>query len=260
MSLTTGLRTPTRFLNDFSKTTMSNSDFQSLVARDYDTITAHGISLPTARYYDETILGYLPSMPGMIVDAGCGTGEFTRKLTSSKEQILAVDVSSVAIRKAQASEGTSRIDYRVAAVEDLPSMIPPRSCSAIILNRVLHHCDDLPTLIEALMALLLPGGRIIVLDLDCTGNACSQLNRKFTLVMYRLCVLAKGLCAGTLFGRIDDLRAEARAYRSPGWLDHLGHEPDYRWTMIRDAFRSMSTSYIHKRMNWRFHLFVADRP
>lgn len=237
---------------------VTEDEFRRLVADDYDLIAREGAQFPTARLYDRVIAESLPDSCRLVVDVGCGCGQLTRKLAERADSVLAIDISPEMIRRARSANAANNARFAIAAVEDLWRLVPSRSCSAIVANRVLHHCANLSAVIAQLRDLLEPGGRVIILDLDSTSLKCSYARRMLLSVLYRLTVMTKAVLRGTLASALRDLRAEGRAYSSPGWRRHLSHEPVFSWRDVRDALGFAGLSFTRQRINWRFHLFVAS--
>ena len=238
--------------------TASNERFRRLVAHDYDLIASSGAVLPTARLYDEAILGELPERCSLVVDVGCGTGELTAKLAHRAARVVGIDISAGAIRTARERNRSSAVDFKVAAVEELPAILGPDRCSAIIANRVLHHCGDMNGVVVDLVSLLEPEGKLVVLDLDSTGRGASWARRALVTILYYATLVFKGLLAGKPLQAVRDISAERRAYASLGWQQHLSHEPHYEWRDIRDALDGAGACFVRRRVNWKFHLFSSQ--
>lgn len=234
--------------------------FVEQVAEDYDQIAKDGLSFPTARLYDDQIIAALPSRCGLIVDAGCGVGGLTSKLVEKADNVLAIDISQESIKTAETKISASNVRFLKASVEELPSHVKAGECSAIIANRVLHHCHDLPRVLNDLIGLLEPGGKLLVLDLDSTGNQRTSVGRFITRSLYRATLLMKAALHGSLYERYRDLEQEHRVYKSPAWQQHLTHEPDFSWRLVWGPLSGMSDVKIaRRRVNWQFHLMTAER-
>ena len=149
----------------------------------------------TSAHYDvtrepvgvEVILGCLARGPRslseqVLIDAGCGTGNYSRALLEHVGRIEAVDMNDgmlgVARTKLKEAEAAGRIGFHRAAIDDLP--VDSMSADAVMINQVLHHLPDDPSrgwpLTRKVMGefarVLRPGGTLVV-------NFCSheQLRR-----------------------------------------------------------------------------------
>jgi SAM-dependent methyltransferase len=153
---------------------------------DYTTTSAH---------YDatrepigvEVILGCLarggrPLAEQILVDAGCGTGNYSRALLDHVARIDAVDMNEgmlgVARGKLEAAENDGRIRFHQATIDALP--LETASADGVMVNQVLHHLPDdaaggwplTRKVLAELARVLRPGGVLVV-------NFCSheQLRR-----------------------------------------------------------------------------------
>ncbi len=99
---------------------------------------------------------------GPVVDLGCGTGLFARRLVRDLEaQIIGVDVSKAMIEEAiaQAREGAVAIDFVRAEAPLLP--FQSASVSAILQAGSVHFIKDLKSLLAEIARVLEPGGRYV---------------------------------------------------------------------------------------------------
>ncbi len=140
--------------------------------------------------YDETrkpigveiILGCLasgsrPLSELVLLDAGCGTGNYSRALVSQVARIEAVDLNPGMLAKARAKlqpeASAGRIGFHQAPIGALP--LKGESVDGVMVNQVLHHLNDDPAagwpLVREAVAefarVLRPGGVLMV-------NICSQ--------------------------------------------------------------------------------------
>jgi SAM-dependent methyltransferase len=149
----------------------------------------------TSAHYDatrepigvEVILGCLargtpPLSEQTLIDAGCGTGNYSLALLEHVGRIEAVDMNDgmleVARAKLAEAEGAGRIGFHRAAIDSLP--FDSISADAVMINQVLHHLPDEPSkgwpltrkVIGEFARVLRPGGVLVV-------NFCSheQLRR-----------------------------------------------------------------------------------
>jgi SAM-dependent methyltransferase len=149
----------------------------------------------TSAHYDatrepigvEVILGCLARGPRLLseqtlIDAGCGTGNYSQALLEHVGRIEAVDMNDgmlgVARAKLEQAEAAGRIGFHRAAIDGLP--FDSISADAVMINQVLHHLPDDPQkgwpltrkVIGEFARVLRPGGVLVV-------NFCSheQLRR-----------------------------------------------------------------------------------
>lgn len=149
----------------------------------------------TSAHYDatrgpigvEVILGCLarsgrPLSEQALVDAGCGTGNYSLALLEHVARIDAVDMNEgmlgVARGKLADAEEAGRIRFHQSTIDALP--LEAASADALMINQVLHHLPDDATrgwpltrkVITEFARVLRPGGALVV-------NCCSheQLRR-----------------------------------------------------------------------------------
>ena len=122
-----------------------------------------------ARHYDDycavqnevaaTLLAqYRPrTTPQRILELGCGTGNFTRRLSDrfAETSILAQDPSAAMLEQARAKTFASDVRFSVGSVHDLEAK---GNYDLIAANAVLHWQEDLPAALEHLAGALAPEG------------------------------------------------------------------------------------------------------
>jgi len=133
----------------------------------------------------EVILGCLaragvPLSQMTVLDAGCGTGNYSHTLVDYVKRIEAVDLSrrmlDVAAAKLNGSQEKGRIAFHEADLGDLP--FGEAIFDAIIVNQVLHHLDhqvdgeagawaNHRRVLREFHRVLRPGGVLVI-------NTCSQ--------------------------------------------------------------------------------------
>lgn len=115
------------------------------------------------KHYHEFLLKHVPLECKNVLEIGCGTGAFSRRLAQRAGQVTAIDLSAEMIRVA-GSRSTSfpNIDFEI---DDIVTRELPEShfdCIASIAT--LHHVPTRAVLLK-IKAALKPGGSLIVLDL-----------------------------------------------------------------------------------------------
>lgn len=130
----------------------------------------------------EIILGCLalhgtPLKETVLVDAGCGTGNYARALVSRVARIAAVDLNAGMLEKAGSKLADAveagRVSFHQASIDALP--LADASADAVMLNQVLHHLNDdaaagwpgVRAVLAEFARVLRPGGVVII-------NICSH--------------------------------------------------------------------------------------
>lgn len=157
------------FVSDRSRPRGLQRSLESaLVARSYERYVRPGLELFLTRgQFDRdseyTVYRSLLGKPrGPVVDVGCGTGLFTRRLVRDLEaQLIGVDVSKPMIEEgiAQAREAAVAIDFVRAEAPALP--FQSASVSAVLQAGSLHFIRDAASLLSEVARILRPGGRYV---------------------------------------------------------------------------------------------------
>ena len=113
----------------------------------------------------------------IVLDAGCGTGNYSQAMLGYVGRIEAVDLNpgmlEVASRKLAQARDEERISFHSGAIDDLP--FEDATFDGVMINQVLHHLPDEPSkgfpahrrVFREFARVLKPGGVLIV-------NTCSQ--------------------------------------------------------------------------------------
>jgi SAM-dependent methyltransferase len=103
------------------------------------------------------ILEHARIRPGMnVLEFGCGTGLFSRKLAASGANVVSIDLSPDLIEEAK-KEPITNVRYVVGDIESLD--FSANSFDAVVGSSVLHHVDFTKALTEA-YRVLKSGGRV----------------------------------------------------------------------------------------------------
>lgn len=114
-------------------------------------------------HYHKFLLKQLPPNCENILDLGCGTGEFSRLLANQAQNVMAIDLSPNTIKVAkQLSKQYANITFQVANM--LTWEFPREHFDAIVSIATLHHLP-VEKLLPDLQTALVPGGKIVILDL-----------------------------------------------------------------------------------------------
>jgi len=110
-------------------------------------------------------LGWL--MPPLVVaDLGCGEGYLTMEAARWAKKVIAVDRSAAVLARARALARRRRVTnvaWKRGELERLP--IPDASVDVALLSQALHHARSPERAMSEALRIIVPGGRVLVLDL-----------------------------------------------------------------------------------------------
>jgi GrpB-like predicted nucleotidyltransferase (UPF0157 family)/SAM-dependent methyltransferase len=142
---------------------MSELDHPEIVAREYvtvDRLSQRRLDRTAWLRGEEAWLLALQAIAAMrprrVLDAGCGTGEFTELIAAP--EVVAVDSSAAAVAAARARG----LDARVADIQRLP--FADAEFDVVTCNWVLYHLPDRERGLAELARVLRPGGRFVGLS------------------------------------------------------------------------------------------------
>jgi SAM-dependent methyltransferase len=92
----------------------------------------------------------LPPSPARVLEVGCGEGRLARTLDELGYRVTAIDPD--------APEGAF---FQAVSLEDFDD---PERFDAVVASRSLHHIPDLAGALSKIQRLLVPGGRIVVVE------------------------------------------------------------------------------------------------
>ena len=112
----------------------------------------------------EALLRLMPPM--VIADLGAGEGAFALLLAQRAKKVIAVDSSAKMIevgREQALRHGVKNIDYRLGDMEEIP--IGDGEVDLVFFSQSLHHALHPERALDEAARILVPGGRIVILDL-----------------------------------------------------------------------------------------------
>jgi ubiquinone/menaquinone biosynthesis C-methylase UbiE len=100
-----------------------------------------------------------------VLDLGCGTGLYARRLVERTGCVVCVDPSAGMLEQVP---DDPRLEAVQASAEELASgraVLPVEQFEAILVKEAIHHLADPAAVIEGLVGLLAPGGRFLIVML-----------------------------------------------------------------------------------------------
>jgi SAM-dependent methyltransferase len=141
-------------------------------------------ALPAIGRLRATLLELLAPRPGSrLLDAGCGTGEFTRHLAAAvgpNGRVVGVDVSATMVREARRRtvEPTLPVEFHRGDITGLAA--GDGAFDGAYSERVFQHLEDPRAALAELVRVTRPGGRIAVVDSDWGMHAIHGADRALT--------------------------------------------------------------------------------
>ncbi|HYX29466.1 MAG TPA: class I SAM-dependent methyltransferase [Pyrinomonadaceae bacterium] len=185
-------------------------DFDALALMDDDGWSGN-------KHYHNWLLRYLPPHCEQVLEVGCGTGAFSRRLAGHARHVTAIDLSSEMIRVARArSTRFTNIDFEIADV--IARELPESYFDCIASIATLHHVP-IREVVAKLKQALRPGGTLIVLDL-CEPERGILTTKGFADAMRNLIAMGAS-CSLCLFhnGRLRPPAAVRAAWEAHGKTD-----------------------------------------
>jgi len=112
----------------------------------------------------EALLRLMPPM--VIADLGAGEGSFALLLAQRAKKVIAVDTSAKMIevgRDQALRHSVENVEFRLGDMEEIP--IATAEVDLVFFSQSLHHALHPERAIEEAARILVPGGRIVLLDL-----------------------------------------------------------------------------------------------
>jgi ubiquinone/menaquinone biosynthesis C-methylase UbiE len=129
------------------------------------------------KYESELILNFLKPAPGeMILDAGCGTGVFTRDIISSGSQVIGLDISFPMLRRARERSGGVRFLPIWGDISTLP--FREESFDKVVSITALEFIDDAKSAVAELFRVARRGGLVVVATLSSRSPWAARRKEK----------------------------------------------------------------------------------
>lgn len=117
--------------------------------------------LGTADAYNDWIFAQIaPHLGGRVLEIGCGNGNFTQRLATCAQHVLAVDLDGEFV--AQAQQRTAHLSNVTVLRGDVTTMDWPGQFNAVVMLDVLEHIEDDTAMLRSLFPAFAPGGRLVI--------------------------------------------------------------------------------------------------
>ena len=226
----------------------------SVIQADFDRLALLDAKAWTQNnHYHNYLLRHIPNDCQNVLEVGCGTGAFARRLAERARHVVALDLSPEMIRVARSrSAEFSNLEFHVADARSWG--FPAAHFDYIATIATLHHLP-LREVILKLKETLKPGGVLIVLDLF---EAERNLFTVPGLVDTFLNLVAVGVSVSLRLiqnGRLKPPR-EVRA----AWAAHEQHDTYPKMSEIRELCSDLLPgAVVRKHLLWRYSI-VWQKP
>lgn len=145
---------------------------------DWDEMRALG--LPAAEV-EAALLRLLPEgRLGRLLDIGTGTGRLLELLAGRVSAGLGVDASRAMLALARARLARPGLSHLAVRLADMYRLPPGGRYDLVVLQMVLHYAEDPPAALAEARRVLVPGGRLVVVDLAAhDGRATARLAHRW---------------------------------------------------------------------------------
>lgn len=113
------------------------------------------------QWYSKLILKEMGREIDSVLDIGCGTGEFTKKISERAKQVVGIDISPKMLSEAKKRHWANNITY---LLQDFDTIDEKQKYDCIVSIATFHHLS-LETALPKIDRMLKPDGVLIVLDL-----------------------------------------------------------------------------------------------
>jgi ubiquinone/menaquinone biosynthesis C-methylase UbiE len=150
-----------------------------------------GDSLPQIRQIRVNSYGYLGLKEGdVVLDAGCGLGFDAIRMAAMvgrTGQVVGVDLSErfIAIAGAKAKSTGLPVSFRTGDLRNLP--FPDASFDAVRIQTTLQLIDNPGQVLDELIRVLRPGGRLVAIEPDWETYVCDPGDRTIPQIFFRFC-------------------------------------------------------------------------
>ena len=157
----------------------------------------------------------LPQSAGFALDAGCGYGLFTLKLSSHVVHVVGLDISESMItlaRKHRDERGKTNVDF---VVGDLDNLLFKKETFDFILSNLSLYVTNLDVALLELSQLLKPGGRMVI------NQIVTRNPRLDAIPIWRVLMAIKNAPKYALSFGFKTMWRLLSFEASPAWIKHV---------------------------------------
>ncbi|NLS52396.1 malonyl-ACP O-methyltransferase BioC [Hafnia alvei] len=106
----------------------------------------------------ELLLAQLDNLSGLkVLDAGCGTGVFSREFRRAGSQVISLDLAEGMLEKSRALDSAD--EYLLADIEHIP--LSDNSVDLCFSNLAIQWCGSLGSALTEMCRVVKPGGKVV---------------------------------------------------------------------------------------------------
>jgi SAM-dependent methyltransferase len=133
-------------------------------AATFDDEADHGLRDPAVRQaWAELLLPLLPRT-ARVADLGCGTGSLSLLLAQAGHDVHGIDLSPRMIEAAQAKAAVAGVAARFSVADAAAPPVEAGSVDVVLVRHVLWAFESPGDVLASWMALLAPGGRLLLVE------------------------------------------------------------------------------------------------
>ncbi len=162
---------------------MNQREIWDAEAATFDDEADHGLADPATRQaWRALLLGVLPPAPARIADLGCGTGTLSVLLAQEGYAVDGLDISPEMVDRARAKADAAEVSVDLEVGDAQAPDLPPASYDVVLSRHVLWAMDDPALALDRWLALLAPGGTLLLVEGSWSTGAGITAAEAATLV------------------------------------------------------------------------------
>lgn len=214
----------------------------STIQKDFDRIALVSTDGSTQNdHYHNFLLRNLPLHCDEVLEIGCGTGTFARRLAERSQHVVALDLSPEMIRIARSrSAHLSNVEFQLGDIGDRVLAVESFDCIASIAT--LHHLLYREMLLQ-MKAALKSGGVLLILDLF---EPAGLLDAVVNILAIPVSVTLRLVHHGRLLPRREERDA---------WTAHEHHDSYPTMSEVRKLCDEiLPGARVRKHLLWRYSI------
>ncbi|MCE7981325.1 MAG: class I SAM-dependent methyltransferase [Caldilinea sp. CFX5] len=134
-------------------------------AATFDAEPDHGLGDPVVKAaWRQLLAQWLPSLPGHVLDLGCGTGSLSLLAAELGHIVMGIDCSPAMIERAQAKAAAYDLAITFHVMDAAKPVIQEESFDAVMCRHLLWTLPEPPAALQQWKNLLTPAGRMLLVE------------------------------------------------------------------------------------------------